>query len=632
LLGVASAVLFLAVLSAFGMVALRRIAPVLTPLETVAYGAPLGAVLGTMVTLLLARVIGLTGATVAVSAVALAAALVGHLTRPSGGNARPLRDHLLSVLHRSRRQPAMYVAFGVVGLVVVRWAIFWSGALIHTDSGLVAMHVNVFGDLPVHMGNAAAFAFGDNFPPQHPRFAGHPLAYHHLTDLTAASLIPLGMDPGGALALHSLVFSGFAALAIFAFSLRLTRDATTASVALALFAMAGSLGWIVMLDQFQGAADPAGGRLWAFEAVREAGYVWQNMFYGFVMPQRAFLYGLPLAFLALTLILIAQRSASPKLFAIAGAVLGLLPLAHLATMLALALVTPFLVLLFPTKRWIYFFAAWILIALPQLILQQGGGPGALGFIRIQLGWVMGTVPWPLFWLKQVGLFLPLVVAALALPRLLPRDSYRMLAAFMGIFVITNVVVFQPWDWDSHKLLVYWFFATCVLVAALLVWAWRRHGALTRTLIAAAVLTMVLSGVLEDMNQLLGRDWYPLFTREEIMLAARVREETPPDAVFATGAQNNHPVPVLAGRKVLMGYPGWLFAEGLPWQERQADLRAIYSLGADAEELLEEYSVDYVVIGPNERESMAANAEAFRSRYRSVIVTESYEVFAVALEP
>ena len=162
-------------------------------------------------------------------------------------------------------------------------------------------------------------------------------------------------------------------------------------------------------------------------------------FYGFLMPQRAFLYGMPLAFLGLTLVLVGKRRDDALAFVTAGAVVGLLPLAHLATMLALAIVTPFMALLLPTRKWIGFFAAWILVALPQLLLQQGGAPGALASLRFQLGWVMGTVPWPVFWLKQVGLFLPLVVVALALPRLLPKDSYRLLVAFMAIFVAANIL-------------------------------------------------------------------------------------------------------------------------------------------------------------------------------------------------
>ncbi len=620
---------FLAALAAAGIALLRRVAGRLTLLETISYGASLGAVLGTLGVLLLARLVGLSTATILVAALAAAAAFVGLIPWRAGSrDMLAERPALARRIGESLRQPSVLVPTVVIGLIVTRWLIFWSEALLYGEAGVVANHVNIFGDLPVHLGNATSFAFGDNFPPEHPRFAGQPLAYHHLSDLTAASLITLGIDPGSALSIHSAMFSVLVALAIFAFALRLTGDRAVATLALVLFVLGGSMGWLDMVGDIWASPDPVTGRLWAFERVREAGYEWQNMFYGFLMPQRAFLYGMPLAFLALTLILLGRPSRDAVAFVAAGAVVGLLPLAHLATMLALAIATPFLALLLPSRAWIGFFAAWVMVALPQLLLQQGGAPGALASLRLQLGWVMGSEPWPLFWLKQVGLFLPLVLAALAIPRLFPRDSYRLLAAFMSIFVVANILVFQPWDWDNHKVLVYWFLATCVLVAGLVVHLWQRHGVAVRVAVGAALVTMLMSGVLEDVNQLLGRDRYTLFTAEEIAFAARVRDETPPHARFATAPLNNHPVPVLSGRRVLMGYSGWLFAEGLPWQARDADLRAIYAFTDDAEALLERYAVDYVVIGPPELDAMAPNVDAFRRAYDVVISTGGYEVFEI----
>jgi hypothetical protein len=62
-------------------------------------------------------------------------------------------------------------------------------------------------------------------------------------------------------------------------------------------------------------------------------------------------------------------------------VAGLLPLAHLGSLLGLALITPFLFLLFSSRGWVLFFGAWVAIAIPQLYLQQGGERGATGALR-----------------------------------------------------------------------------------------------------------------------------------------------------------------------------------------------------------------------------------------------------------
>lgn len=612
-----AAAAFLGVLGTFGVVALRRLAPLLSRLELVAYGAPMGTVLGTLVILVLARLVGLTAATLVATGAAFAATL---LLAPSAFNWERVRSARLP----REWTPAIWIPAVVIGLIGLRMVIFWAGALVYEEGNLVAGHVNIWGDWPVHLGIANSFAFGENFPPVHPRFSGHPLAYHYLSDLTPAGMISLGLDSASALTLHSLVFSLLTALAIFAFARRLTGDAVVGSVVLALFLVGGSLGWIVMAQQGL-AGDVTGGRLWDGGAVGAANIRWQNMFYGFLMSQRAFLYGMPMAFLALTLVLLSRRSGSVLGFIAAGAILGLLPLAHLATMLALALVVPFLIVLLPHRGWMYLMAAWILVALPQLILQQGGGPGALAAMRIQLGWVAGDDLWPIFWLKQVGLFAPLLLIALVRPKLIPDESRRMLTAFMAIFVVANVVVFQPWDWDNHKVLVYWYLATCVFVGALLVWAWREHGKAARAWVAIGVTTMLLSGLLEDANQALGRDRYGLLNAEELAVAYEVRQSTPPDAVFAAGIQNNHPVPTMAGRRVIMGYPGWLWTEGLPYGPRESDLRALYAFTDEAGAIIARYGLDYLVLGPNEREALAANVDALRAAFPTVISTENYDI-------
>lgn len=84
MLAVVAALGFLAALGGFGVVVLRRSGPNLTTLESVAYGAPLGTVLGTLLILLLARVIGLTAATVTVGAAALMGALSRRLFSCAG--------------------------------------------------------------------------------------------------------------------------------------------------------------------------------------------------------------------------------------------------------------------------------------------------------------------------------------------------------------------------------------------------------------------------------------------------------------------------------------------------------------------------------------------------------------------
>jgi hypothetical protein len=147
-----------------------------------------------------------------------------------------------------------------------------------------------------------------------------------------------------------------------------------------------------------------------------------------------------------------------------------------------------------------------------------------------------------------------------------------------------------------------------------------------------MVTMLLSGTLQGVHQLLGFNRHLLLTADELELARRVRDETDPHALFLTGKQHNHPIHVLAGRKVVMGYPGWLWSQGYAYKDRERDVRSMFEMSPAAEELLRAYGIDYLVVGPAEKLELGADSDRFRSRYSSVIRTRTYEVFEVGRTP
>jgi hypothetical protein len=639
-LAVLATLVLLAVMSALGVALLRRVASVLDPLEQVVYGSPLGVVVASLVLLTLACIVGRLSAMLVV---AVGAACVGGavLLWPDWRSLAALRTRLLN--QRASSGITAWSLVGswpgitllplvVIGVFVLRWALFWASALNYTPDGLWAGHINIWGDWPQHLGDVTSFAYSANFPPMHPRLVGHHYDYHYLPALTAAAFVKLGLDPTTALTLHSFLFSVLVTLGLYAFARRLTDDRGVAALTLVLFLVGGGLGWVLTVAEINNSHSLLGTLLqqpWNASRQGAANFRWENIYFAFIMPQRGYLYGLPLGLLCLTLLLAAVETNEARLFGLAGIVVGLLPLAHLSTLLSFALIMPFLCLLFPSRWWLLFFGVWVALAVPQLYFQQGGERGATAALRLQVGWIASPDSWPWFWLKNLGAFVPLWLVALAQRDLLPAQSRRFLWGFMPVFVIANLVVFQPWDWDNHKVLVYWFLAVCILVAALLMWTWRQQSSLVvRGMLAVVVLTMTLSGLLINLHQLLGKDRYQLANLEEIAVAEAIRLQTPEQAVFAVGLQNNHPVPMLTGRSVVMSYPGWLWTHGIDVTERERDLREIYALSENAPALLQKYRVDYVVIGPNERNDLAANVPAFQARYPNVISTPNYAVFDV----
>ena len=610
----------LSVMGVMGFALLRRCECRLSLLEQIAYGFPLGIVATSLALLATASLTGaLSWQMVVVWGIAslvIAAIISTFGQRSASRNSRA-------------SQTVSWAAVLAFGFVALRFAAYWRSSLVLAPDGLWAGSVNIWGDWSQHLGDVTAFAYGDNFPPTNPRLAGQPFPYHYLSSLTVAAMVRVGLGPIQGLSLHSCVLSLFVALGIYAFARRLTGRDGAAALALLLFILGGGLGWWFQLAKLAQDGAPSLLKIsWDAKLQTSMNMPWQNMFLALLAPQRGLLYGLPLGLLSLTLLLIGTETGRNREFILAAASAGLLPFAHLGTLLALAVVTPFLFALFPRRQWAVFFLVWTATVLPQVWLQQSGGLGAVSAMRVQVGWLAPPDPWIWFWLKNLGLFTPLAVFALVRGHPMVPRAHRFLTGFMPSFAMANILVFQPWDWDNTKILAYWFLACCILVSALLARWWETGGMFTRAVTAAALVTMVLSGLLENASQALGRDRHLVLTAEEMRLAAWTRARTRPQAVFAVGLRHNHPITLLTGRRVVLGFPGWMWSQGVPYHERELALRAIFALTEDAPGLIQLYGVDYVVIGPDERQRFAANLEGYRARFPTLLRTENYQIFAV----
>lgn len=661
---------WLAAVALPGIALLDRFAPRLTGLERRAHGSVLGIVLATIALIPAATLAGFTPTVVVADGLMAVAAAILLWTVRRPGRAEPTAPRALR-----RGVPLDRWAAAVFGLIVARFATLWANALTLRPDGLWAGHEYIWSDWPTHLGIVTNFAYGDNVPPEHPLFAGLPLAYHYLSDLTPAAFVVLGLSPIDALPLHSFVLSVVVAASIWAFVRRLSGRGSVATLGLVLFLFGGSPGWLATVADVVRSGDLVGTLLnqpWDYAAQKDLHIRWFNPYLAFLMSQRAYLYGLPLMMLALTLLGLAARRAEPvsgapwvattwrralasgrlRSFALAGVVAGLLPLSHLPTLLAMAiLVLPLALLLAPRPLdilrapwgrgsvawvgWLVFGLIWIVVSLPQLASQLGGGTGALSAFRVQLGWVAGEPPyfdpWIVFWLKNLGLFGPLILVGLAMPflgrRIVPPRSNRLLVAFQAIFVVANIFVFQPWDWDNHKILTVWFLSAAILVAALLGWAWRRWRApLARVAIGLVVTSLIASPTLEHLAMLEGRTQYRMLTSDELALATAVREATPPRTLVVTGMGHHDPVMMLAGRRLLMGYWGQLWVSGIRYETRQAEVAAIYAGGPTAQALIERYGVGAVVIGPDERAALGANEAWFAEHYPVIAEVGSWRVY------
>jgi hypothetical protein len=316
----------------------------------------------------------------------------------------------------------------------------------------------------------------------------------------------------------------------------------------------------------------------------------------------------------------------------AGVVAGLLPLVHAHTFIAVMGVGAVLALI-NIKRWrdwLGFFVVASVLAGPQLLWStHGSAVSTKAFIGWEFGWGHGDENIVWFWIKNTGVFIPLLVLALLWKTdkyLVSRRQLWFYLPFTLCFIVPNTIKFAPWIWDNIKILFYWWIASAPIVALFLARLWG--GDLWQRSIAACLFVMLtLAGAL-DVYALVSRQGeYEEFDRDGVIFAEMIKQQTPPQAMILHAPLHNTPI-FLTGRRSLMGYPGHIWTHGINSGPREADIKKIYEGAPDAPALLAKYGVDYVVVDPQERSVMHVN-DAFFSRYREVLNVGEYHLYKVA---
>jgi hypothetical protein len=604
----------------------------LTLEERLAYGTVVGAVAVTTAEFLLAVAIGLTLVSVLGGLlVALAASAPGWwLARDRLG--AEVDD--LTARWRRRQPWPLWV------LLAICWP-FTIAVLARTyqfnAQGLVAGGAWSYADWAAHLTYAGSFAFGHNFPPQFPVDPGHRLAYPFMIDVLAATLVPLGASLTSALVLSSgLLALAFPAVMYLA-GVRLIATRVGAALAVLVFTLSGGLGFVLLLRQV---------RLAGLTAVQHStglltqnpdlNYQWLNPVLAWLLPQRSVLFGFSLALLVLAVLWMALRQRAPAdvagwmPFAFAGVVTGLTPLFHLHAYGTVVAMAVFWTLINRRREWVAFFAPALALGAPAVLWMLGGGAAS---VHVQVWWLADSgghrdnPVW--FWLENTSLLIPAMAAAFLWRGVLPPGVGLHLAPMWLWFVVPNFLVFQPWDWDNTKFFAYWALIGALPVGALIV-RLLRSGLEGRVVAYVLTAFLLLSGGFDVARALEPNAMSAQFTDAGgVQVAAWARDHTDPRAIFLTAPAHNEPIPTLGGRRVVIGYGGWLWTYGLTdWPQRTSDAERMLRGDPATPALLKQYGVDYVVLGPQEVAGVGANQAYFQATARLVYSSGGYSVYRV----
>ncbi|NNF00822.1 MAG: hypothetical protein HKN25_17535 [Pyrinomonadaceae bacterium] len=563
---------------------------------------------------------------------------------------------------------------------------FFDRAMIVTADGIFTGASQNLGDLPYHLGGIFGFADGNNFPPQNPSFAGAKFTYPFIADFLTACLVKLGSSVDSAMLIQNVSWAFSLLVILEGFALKITGSKLAGKIAPVILFFSGGLGFLWFLGDYWYGTQGLFEILWNLPRDYTIGdnFRWGNSLVTLFITQRSLLLGMPLTIIvmgylwklaALGHLIDADSGLKdkdpdanegfPYSALIIGLVAGTLPFIHAHSLAVLFLISAWLLFMsiWSWRKWLVFAIGVSVIAIPELIwILSGSATNMSQFIGWHWGWDARGQNLFWFWIKNTGIFIPLLVAAAlylsairtnndSAEKALSTSSenensieqqkpFRLstsvfvlleyLTPFLIIFALANFVKFAPWEWDNIKILIYWFVGVIPLAALLLAWMWQRDKYF-RVASICLLICLTSSGALDVWRTASAQMKNRVFDKDAVEIAKKLKDSTEPGALFLNAPTYNSAV-VLTGRRSLMRYIGHLSSHGIYYEEREKDLQRIYAGEATAEIFLKKYDIEYVLISPKEREYATKNSfklnEQFFEKFPVEAESGEYKVFKI----
>lgn len=537
--------------------------------------------------------------------------------------------------------------------------IFW--AIIFTSLFVRHFYINSEGifsrastDMPVHMSFITSFVWGDNFPHQTPLFSGEKLVYPFLSDYLSAFFISMGMNviyafnfPG---ILMCVVLTGI----MYFFSFRITSSQKLSSLSIFLLYLGGGWGFFKFFETdlpskgfnvYKTLNDVFG----LYTDIESSNIQFFNFIISYLLPQRSFLFGFPLALITLSLVWMYRPKKNQDYIEnnentnsleeinkngllLAGFTAGITPLFHYHSFMCVIIVICFWFILFfkkdkdYIKDYLYFFIPMTILALPQVLMATGRiSNGANETFKIYIGWMAKDKNYVWFWLKNTDFMFFLVFDTLFSSKV-NKDIKKMYIPYLFLFIIANLISFSPcWIGDNAKVIFYWFIASIPLISISLANLYKNNKILSISIF----ITLILSSTLDISKYLISvQNIYKVWNVDAIKIAKEIINKTEPKSVFLTAPIHYTPI-YLTGRAILVGDGVHVCTQGINPGNRTTDIKEVFTSIDDVYRLdiMRRLAPDYALIGPPEL-SLMKDKTFFKRFYKEYIKVGEETVYKI----
>src|SRR5260370_6167920 len=245
-----------------------------------------------------------------------------------------------------------------------------------------------------------------------------------------------------------------------------------------------------------------------------------------------------------------------KAFLFAGTFAGLMPAFHVHAYGTVVALAAFWAAFNVRKEWVAFFTPALVLAIPVVSwLGPSANNSACGLggrlfgYCLEPGWLSYTdwqrdgvlsfprdVVW--FWIKNTSVFIPLLIAAQILRRWFPTAVPKWFAPMWLWFLVPNVIVLQPWDWDNTKFFIFWALLGSIMVGGFIAGMVRRWP-WTAAFASVLLILLCLSGALDLARASDATvSSYEFTDTNGLQVPHWVRQNTAAGAAFALPARHN----------------------------------------------------------------------------------------------
>ena len=560
----------------------------------------------------------------------------------------------LFLIYRKKQAPLSRVRDAerrdVIGFSLSLGLTAFCAYLLHTHvlrseaDGSLWVGQSTYGDLAMHLGFVESLFRQGKFPPEYSIFPGQQLNYPFLVDAASASLRFFGLNLRASVILPSLVmllcvFWGFWLLAD-----EITGRLWPDLLSWLFFVFNGGFGFALFLGKYP-FSDIFTGYYTTPTNYYSEDIRWVNVICDMLIPQRTTMAGWCVLLAAVYLLLLAVRQSEQgsgrREILVLAVLASAMPMIHTHSFLALGILSAvwFFCALPKAKQngnasvlflnYVFYGLICLLLAAPQILYWTMDSVSTGNLLKWNFGWVVGASGainnWLLFYIVNCGLvFLAMWPTCFFL-------RGEKLVIFLGaaaIFLLSNVVAFQPNLYDNNKLLYVWFMLTDILVCD---WICQAFSAvqpawLRRAIAVVLVFLGTFSGLLSISRETISN--YRLLSGEQAAAAEFITEHTEPDALFLTATNHTNAVSVLTGRNIVCGPGLYLYFHGVNYQSREQQVSRMYQGGEAFLRSAEELGVDYVYIGDYERANYSVDDAWFSEHYPLIYDQGGVQIYRV----